>query len=130
SDDDDLWRLCLCPRIRHRAQMARDPPLPDRADLDQSDPRLYRPARARHAKILLSSTARRPSDHFERVSQKYGSLRLAVVLPRIAVPRRHGYGSANLAHCLSAFEGDAGSVMPAVRPAGCKDGVRNAWPDL
>src|SRR6266436_7540587 len=34
--------------------MARNPPLPDGADLDQSDPRLYRPARVGHAALLLS----------------------------------------------------------------------------
>src|SRR5271157_5683198 len=49
-----LWRLRLCQGIRHRAQMARSPPLPDRADLDQPDPRLYRPARPRHAAVLLN----------------------------------------------------------------------------
>ena len=37
-----------------RAQMARDPPLPERVDLDQSDSRLYRPARARHAAVVLA----------------------------------------------------------------------------
>ena len=51
----DLWRLRLRQGIRHRAQMARSPPLPDRADLDQPDPRLYRPARARHAALVLNS---------------------------------------------------------------------------
>jgi hypothetical protein len=54
--DDDLWRLRLCPRIRHRAQMTRDPPLPNSPDLDQSDPRLYRPARPRDAKIVLNTS--------------------------------------------------------------------------
>ena len=49
----DLWRLRLCQGIRHRAQMARGAPLPDRADLDQPDPRLYRPARPRHAAVVL-----------------------------------------------------------------------------
>ena len=41
-------------RIRYRTEMARDPPLSDRADLDQSDPRLYRPARPRHAPLVLN----------------------------------------------------------------------------
>ena len=42
----DLRRLCGGARIRHRAQVARGAHLSDRADLDQPDPRLYRPARA------------------------------------------------------------------------------------
>src|SRR6266567_7773155 len=33
--------------------MARGADLPDRPDLDQPDPRLYRPARARHAAVVL-----------------------------------------------------------------------------
>src|SRR3984893_11045315 len=54
GDDVNLWRLRLRARIRHRAQMARDPPLPDGTDLNQPDPRLYRPARPRHATLVLS----------------------------------------------------------------------------
>src|ERR1700730_12972081 len=54
GDDVNLWRLRLRARIRHRAQMARDPPLPDGTDLNQPDPRLYRPARPRHAALVLS----------------------------------------------------------------------------
>jgi len=38
--------------------MAPSLPLPDGADLDQPDPRLYWPARARHAAILLDNLAR------------------------------------------------------------------------
>ena len=53
----DLWRLRLRQGIRHRAQMARGPPLPDRPDLDQPDPRLYRPARPRHAAVVLSAAS-------------------------------------------------------------------------
>jgi alkylation response protein AidB-like acyl-CoA dehydrogenase len=49
----DLRRLRLRPRIRHRAQMARMPPLSNRPDLDQHDPGLYRPARPRLAALLL-----------------------------------------------------------------------------
>ena len=49
----DLRRLRLRPRVRHRAQMARDPPLPDRAHLHQHGPRLHRPARAGHAALVL-----------------------------------------------------------------------------
>ena len=49
----DLRRLRLRHGIRHRAQMARDAALPDRADLDQPDPRLCRPARAGDAADLL-----------------------------------------------------------------------------
>jgi hypothetical protein len=36
--------------------MARDSLLPDAAELDQSDPCLYRPARARHAKVVLNTS--------------------------------------------------------------------------
>src|ERR1700730_1209518 len=54
GDVRHLWRLRLCPRVRHRAQVARGAPLPDRPDLDQFDPRLYRPARAEDAALLLS----------------------------------------------------------------------------
>ena len=46
GDVRDLRRLRLRQGIRHRAQMARGPALPDRADLHQPDPRLSRPARA------------------------------------------------------------------------------------
>ena len=57
----DPWRLRLRQGIRHRAQMARSPPLPDRADLDQPDPRLSRPARAGHAAVVLSCAATKQS---------------------------------------------------------------------
>ncbi len=53
GDVRDLRRLRLRQGIRHRAQMARSPPLSDRADLDQPHPRLYRPARPRHAALVL-----------------------------------------------------------------------------
>ncbi len=53
-----LWRLRVRQGIRHRAQMARGPPLPDRANLDQPDPRLYRPARPRHAAVVLAALTR------------------------------------------------------------------------
>src|SRR5665213_2813921 len=49
----DLWRLCLCRRIRRRAQIPRNPALPGGADLDQSDPVLRGRARAGHAPLLL-----------------------------------------------------------------------------
>ena len=52
-DLPDLWRLRLRQGIRHRAQMARGAHLPDRADLDQPDPRLYRPARPGDAAVVL-----------------------------------------------------------------------------
>ena len=42
---------------RWRAQMAESTPLPGCADFDQSDPRRYRPARARHAALVLSNAA-------------------------------------------------------------------------
>jgi hypothetical protein len=47
----------ICQGIRHRAQMARGPSLPDRADLDQPDPRLSRPARLGDAAVVLSAAA-------------------------------------------------------------------------
>ncbi len=60
-DLPDLRRLRLRQGIRHRAQMARGADLPDRADLHQPDPRLYRPARARHAAIVLASSIPPPA---------------------------------------------------------------------
>src|SRR5438477_11831140 len=58
GDVRDLWRLCLCQGIRHRAQMAGSPPLPDCADLDQPDPRLSRPARPGDAPLVLKDSRR------------------------------------------------------------------------
>ena len=55
----DLRRLCGGARIRHRAQMARMPAGADRADLDQPHPGLYRPARARHAALVLTHMCER-----------------------------------------------------------------------
>ena len=37
--------------------MAGSAPLPDRTNLDQPDPRLYRPTRPRYAKVVLSPLA-------------------------------------------------------------------------
>src|SRR5690606_20473716 len=51
----DLWRVRLCPRVRHRTQVARGPALSDCADIDQPDPGLYRSACAGDAKVLLTS---------------------------------------------------------------------------
>ncbi len=51
----DPRRLRLRHRVRRRAQVPRDPALPDRADLDQPDPRLPRRARPRPASVSLSS---------------------------------------------------------------------------
>ncbi len=52
--DADLRRLRLRAGIRDRAQVAGGAAVPDRADLDQPDPGLCRPARAGHAAILLT----------------------------------------------------------------------------
>src|SRR4051794_2229364 len=49
------WRIWLRPRIRHRAQMARDAPVSGRADLHQPGPRVSRRARAGNATLVLSS---------------------------------------------------------------------------
>ena len=53
----DLRRLRLRPRVRHRAQMARGPPLPNRAHLHQHGAGLHRPARAGDAALVLSTAA-------------------------------------------------------------------------
>ena len=53
----DPRRLRLRRGVRHRAQVPRNPALPDRADLDQPDPVLSRRARARPAAVVLN---RRP----------------------------------------------------------------------
>ena len=45
----DVRRLRLRQRVRRRAQVPRDAAVPGRADLDQPDPGLRRPARARAA---------------------------------------------------------------------------------
>src|SRR6516164_5233530 len=58
SDLRDLWRLRLRQGIRHRAQMARGPPLPDGTHLYKPDPCLYRPARVGNAAVLLSREPR------------------------------------------------------------------------
>src|SRR6185503_7076421 len=50
----DPWRLRLRRRVRRRAQVPREPPLPRRADLDQPDPLLPRRARARPAALVLT----------------------------------------------------------------------------
>ncbi len=58
------WRFRLRRRVRRRAQVPRDAPLPGRADLDQPDPVVRRRARARLAPSLLTcarSTASRSS---------------------------------------------------------------------
>ena len=49
----DVRRLRLCARVRHRAQVARDAAVSDRADLHQHDPGLRRPARAGDAAVVL-----------------------------------------------------------------------------
>ena len=49
----DPWRLRLRRRIRHRAQVPRDPALYRGADLHQSDPVLHRRACARLAAVVL-----------------------------------------------------------------------------
>ena len=49
----DVRRLRLRARIRHRAQVARDAAVPDRADLHQHDPGLRGPARAGIAAVVL-----------------------------------------------------------------------------
>src|SRR5688500_16267811 len=50
----DLRRLRLRARVRHRAQVARDAALSDRAHLDQHDPRLRGTARAGAAAVVLT----------------------------------------------------------------------------
>ena len=52
--DADARRLRLRAGIRHRAEMARDPHFPDRADLHQSDSQLSGAARAWHAAVVLT----------------------------------------------------------------------------
>ena len=49
----DPWRFRLCGRIRHRAQVPRNPPLSGGPDLDQSDPQPRGHAQAWPAEILL-----------------------------------------------------------------------------
>ena len=61
----DPRRLRLRRGIRRRAQVPRDPALPRGPDLDQSHPRLSRPACARHAALLLGAR-QRPSHAFAR----------------------------------------------------------------
>ena len=56
---EDVRRLWLRTRIRHRAEMARDAALSDCADLDEHDPRLRCPARARSAAELLKRAGSR-----------------------------------------------------------------------
>ena len=56
--DDHIWWLCVRARIRYRAQMARNSPLPHRTRLNEYDPRLCRPACARDAPFILINPAR------------------------------------------------------------------------
>ena len=60
----DLRRLRLRGRVRRRAQVQGNAPVPGRADLDQPDPLLRRRARARFAALLLAVAMRnaRPAD--------------------------------------------------------------------
>ena len=51
--DADIRRVLLCAGIRDRTEMARDADLSDRADLDEPDPGVCRPARAGHAAVVL-----------------------------------------------------------------------------
>ena len=51
----DPRRLRLRGRVRRRAEVPRDQALPDRADLHQPDPLVYRRARAGDAALLLSN---------------------------------------------------------------------------
>ena len=53
-------RLRLRRRVRRRAQVPRDAPLPGRAGLQQPGPGLPRPARARHAAVVLGRRRRTP----------------------------------------------------------------------
>ena len=73
------------------------PPLPDRADLDQPDPRLYRPARARHAAVVLSAGT--------------GTGRTRLTRSRLRAPHP-ARGHRALRHRLS------GTAMPARAAAG------------
>ena len=55
-------RLRLRQRVRRRAQVPRDAPVPGRADLDQPDPLVRRRARARPAALVLRRLIMRPLD--------------------------------------------------------------------
>src|SRR5262245_51235791 len=78
----DLRRLRGGARIRHRTQMARMPPDADRADLDESHPGLSGPARARHAKIVLS---RRGTRTFDAANKTEGRICVMILLRTGAV---------------------------------------------
>ena len=58
----DLRRLRLRARVRHRAQVARDAAVPDRADLHQHGAGLRRPARARACRARIEDPSFPPSE--------------------------------------------------------------------
>src|ERR1700720_2867728 len=58
SNVRDLWRLRIREGKLNRAPKGRGPPLPDRPDLDQPDPRLSRPACAGDAALVLRRSRR------------------------------------------------------------------------
>ena len=121
----DPWQVRLCRGIRHRAQVPRDPPLPDRADLDQPDPVVSRRARARPAALVLRKTNRR-----NRVRPRGGAVPVSPTLladiggskNRFASPIRRASPS------VLVIENDTGDLEAAVytsmRPARPRRGVR------
>ncbi len=68
-------RLRLRRGVRRRAQVPRDAPLQGRAGLEQPDPRLRRPARARHAALLLMQWTRSAVERGERAFERSRSSR-------------------------------------------------------
>src|SRR6185295_7113842 len=77
----DLWRLRLRRRVRRRAQIQGDAPVPGGADLDQPYPVLRRRARPRTAPLLLGRGRR------ALLKAEFGSNRpgVDVALTRIGV---------------------------------------------
>jgi hypothetical protein len=105
-----------------------------------------RPARARHARFILSGATDRGIGRLEAKDStaSAGCLRQprwseftkskeSCVLPQFCRELRsrcYGNGSAGLAYRLSAFEGATQVVQRRQVPAGSKDGVRNAWSEF
>ena len=110
----DPRRLRLRRRVRRRAQIPREPPLPGGADLDQPDPVLPRRARARPAALVLAPGRALPARSPRHRPDAAGDLLLRLPRHAVEVPRRPLPGlRAGLAALRAADPGDDGDLPAA-----------------